>query len=300
MKFVVVPGIDDSDEAHWQTRWETEWGDTASRVQVASWTAPELTDWSEAISRAVAASDSRSVVIVAHSLGCLAAAHYLVTTDPVVAGAFLVAPPDPANRNFPAAAATFHEMSWGPLPVPGLVLCSDNDPFCDRLAAAGIAHTWGVPRVTVGAAGHLNSASGFGAWESGRALLTAFVGGLAPRDRRFPAPRFEPVAADDPEVARLVMALTDELARAGYTAEETFGYSAAQLKAAGVRLAGAFVEGELVGIGGIEVGDPRRRRAQALLRRPALAASEPGQWTADHADRAVQDRWAQRSPPRDR
>ena len=64
-----------------------------------------------------------------------------------------------------------------------------------------------------------------------------------------------PVDVRDPEVLALVDALTAELAGGGYTAEETFGYSAEQLAASGVHLVGARGDGALVGIGGVELLD---------------------------------------------
>lgn len=54
-------------------------------------------------------------------------------------------------------------------------------------------------------------------------------------------------------VAALIEALTVELAGAGYTDEETFGYSADQLEESGVHLVGARLDDVLVGIGGVEV-----------------------------------------------
>lgn len=62
-----------------------------------------------------------------------------------------------------------------------------------------------------------------------------------------------PVRATEPGVRVLVDALTEELAGEGYTAEETFGYSAERLEQAGVHLVGARVDGALVGIAGVEV-----------------------------------------------
>jgi len=63
-----------------------------------------------------------------------------------------------------------------------------------------------------------------------------------------------PVRASDPEVARLIEALTEELAESGYTPEQTFGYSVDRLEEAGVHLVGASVDGRLAGIAGVEVG----------------------------------------------
>jgi predicted alpha/beta hydrolase family esterase len=53
MHFVTIPGIDGSDHEHWQSIWEAEWGQRASRISVSSWASPELDDWCDAIDRAV-------------------------------------------------------------------------------------------------------------------------------------------------------------------------------------------------------------------------------------------------------
>jgi predicted alpha/beta hydrolase family esterase len=54
MRYVTIPGIDGSDHEHWQSIWEAEWGQQASRISVSSWSRPELEDWCDAIDRAVA------------------------------------------------------------------------------------------------------------------------------------------------------------------------------------------------------------------------------------------------------
>jgi putative acetyltransferase len=64
-----------------------------------------------------------------------------------------------------------------------------------------------------------------------------------------------PVTVRDPGVPDLIDALTVELARSGYSDEETFGYSLDQLEASGVHLVGASLDGSLVGIGGVELQD---------------------------------------------
>ena len=64
--------------------------------------------------------------------------------------------------------------------------------------------------------------------------------------------RVLPVRATDPAVAPLLDALTAELAGAGYTPDQTFGYTADQLERAGVHLVGAEVGGRLVGVAGLE------------------------------------------------
>lgn len=61
------------------------------------------------------------------------------------------------------------------------------------------------------------------------------------------------VGLTEPQVVALLDALTAELAVEGYTTEQTFGYTVEQLQGANVRMVGARVDGELVGIGGLEV-----------------------------------------------
>ena len=68
-----------------------------------------------------------------------------------------------------------------------------------------------------------------------------------------PIIQVHPVAVSEPQVVALLDALTTELAGEGYTAEQTFGYTADQLQSANIYLVGARIEGELVGIGGLEM-----------------------------------------------
>ena len=192
---VIVPGIGGSGPEHWQSRWEAELPDVR-RIEPASWDHPELDDWVAAIDRAVAAS-AAPPVLIAHSLGCLAVAHWASrvsahepdsradaasaprtsTTSPVVAGAFLVAPPDIAGPEFPQDAPSFAVAAPGPLPVTAVVVGSSDDPYCAADRAVELASAWGVPHVDIGAHGHVNVASGFGEWREGRRLFGEFVGG---------------------------------------------------------------------------------------------------------------------------
>jgi uncharacterized protein len=178
MHYVTIPGIDGSDHEHWQSIWETEWGPRATRISVSSWARPELDDWCDAIDRAVLQAGAPGVVLVAHSLGCLAAAHWTARRRLGVAGVFLVSPPDRAGPRFPAAAETFKAVPEVPVAVPGLIVTSDNDPYCSSDVAGRLAEAWALPRVSAGPVGHINSASDLGRWDTGCALLAAFAVGL--------------------------------------------------------------------------------------------------------------------------
>ncbi|MGW4955741.1 RBBP9/YdeN family alpha/beta hydrolase [Nonomuraea sp. NPDC004186] len=137
----------------------------------SSWDEPDLDDWCHAIDRAVDERPSADVVLVAHSLGCLAAARWVARRQPDIRGVFLVAPPDNTGPNFPAEAPTFTAVDATPLHVPGLVVSSDDDPYCSPEVASRLAAGWRLHHVSAGSAGHINSASGLGRWDSGRELL---------------------------------------------------------------------------------------------------------------------------------
>ncbi len=171
--WVIVPGIWDSDPDHWQSIWQRERGDAAVRTAPASWSEPDPADWQRAIGRAVDAVP-RPPVLVAHSLGVLAAADWLADHGDRVAGAFLVAPPDPDGPSFPAAAVGFRAPSRR-VTAPTVLVVSDDDPYCSADRALGFARTMGAEVARVGRQQHVNVASGVGAWPEGRRLLDALV-----------------------------------------------------------------------------------------------------------------------------
>ncbi|WIE66475.1 alpha/beta fold hydrolase [Curtobacterium sp. MCLR17_036] len=170
--WVIVPGIWNSDPEHWQSVWQDERGAGAVRIEPASWSDPDPADWRDAITRAVR-SCPEPPVLVAHSLGVLAVADWLAAAVGTAAGAFLVAPPDPAAPGFPEAAGGF--AAPRPLPdgahVPTRMVVSDDDPYCSVDRATAFARTLGATVLRVGALGHVNVASGVGAWPAGRSLL---------------------------------------------------------------------------------------------------------------------------------
>ncbi|MGO4595074.1 RBBP9/YdeN family alpha/beta hydrolase [Leifsonia sp. 2TAF2] len=174
LRTITVPGIGGSDERHWQTIWERESTDML-RFAPQSWDEPDFDEWSGALDRAVG---TDPVVVVAHSLGCLLAVRWAHANPDRVAGLFLVAAPDPDGPNFPRQGTSFaRELQVRP-PSPGVIIASEDDPYCTPERSAALAASWGLPRISVGEHGHLNSASGLGSWSEGRNLLTAFVAGL--------------------------------------------------------------------------------------------------------------------------
>lgn len=176
-RIVVVPGIGGSGEAHWQTLWEAS-DPRFVRFAPSSWDAPDLEDWLAALDRAVAAS-SEPPVLVAHSLGCLLLAHWWGRGAGAARGAFLVATPDPDGPAFPVAeAASFRDPPEAKAPFPVLMIASADDPYGTPAHAVAWARTWGARLIDIGAAGHINAASGLGDWPRGKTLLSDFLASL--------------------------------------------------------------------------------------------------------------------------
>ena len=102
---VILPGIGGSGELHWQTRWEKS-NPRYQRFQPTDWNQPDLEDWISALDRVVGAAP-KPPLLVAHSLACLLVAHWQQVSTAPVAGAFLVAVPNPQSEAFPTEAASF-------------------------------------------------------------------------------------------------------------------------------------------------------------------------------------------------
>ena len=73
--YLIIPGWNGSGTNHWQSHWQLLLPNS-KRIHVESWSQPNLEDWIEAIDRDVRNSPTDKVVLVAHSLGCVAVAHW--------------------------------------------------------------------------------------------------------------------------------------------------------------------------------------------------------------------------------
>lgn len=169
-RIVIVPGWRNSGPAHWQSLWARQLPGT-ERVEQDDWLVPHREAWVGALEELVLA-DSRPVVLVAHSLGCIAAVHMGEQAASRVRGALLVAPADPERR---AQLSDFAPVPYAPLPYRSVLVASSNDPFCPIRRAGAYARAWGSELVRLQNAGHINVESGFGAWPLGLALLQSLL-----------------------------------------------------------------------------------------------------------------------------
>ncbi|MDM0111687.1 alpha/beta hydrolase [Variovorax sp. J22R133] len=167
---LLLPGWQNSDPAHWQSRWEAIYGD--HRVEQNDWMRPLRGDWSTQLEEAVLAA-TQPVVLAAHSLGCILVANWAAHSRNThkVRAALLVAPGDVEREDLRELIPGWAPIVRKPLPFPSLLIAADNDPYCEAARSRQMAADWGAAFMDAGARGHLNSESGLGDWPQGRALL---------------------------------------------------------------------------------------------------------------------------------
>lgn len=181
---LVLPGYMNSGAGHWQTRWEFLCP-TFERVPMHDWDHPVRDTWCRTLDTAVRAAH-RPVVLAAHSLGCLTVAFWAAQYASAeclakVAGALLVAVPDPDGTAFPQDAAGFEPVPLSKLPFASVVVASTDDPYGSVSFSQRCAAAWGSRWYEIGARGHINADSGLGDWENGQRWLASLVqdGGAA-------------------------------------------------------------------------------------------------------------------------
>ena len=171
-RVLIVPGLHDSGDGHWQTSWQRLFPHF-ERVVQDDWDKPDLHTWSERVGQVLRRSD-RPVLVAAHSFGCLATIHRASVEAGSIAGVLLVAPADPARFGI------VPQMRRRELSCPSIVVGSLNDPWMEARRAADWAEEWKSEFIYAGALGHINADSQLGDWEFGLSLLSSLAAGCAP------------------------------------------------------------------------------------------------------------------------
>lgn len=171
---LILPGLGNSGPGHWQVRWAEKMR-TAAIVEQADWDEPELDDWVDTLDQA-ARLTTRPVVLVGHSLSCIAIAHAAQRLPENVRGAFLVAPTDvELSPAVPPEVEPFRPVPRDPFPFPSMVVASTNDIYCSIDRAVEFATCWGSDFHMAGEAGHINVQSGHGPWPEGLLMFTRLM-----------------------------------------------------------------------------------------------------------------------------
>jgi predicted alpha/beta hydrolase family esterase len=156
---VIVPGLCNSDNRHWQTLWQTQLPHS-TRIALDNWDQPDLEKWKAGIRTELDRLDKPAVVI-AHSFGTLASASVAAEFPEKIAALFLVAPADPDKFHIAG------KLPQHPLPTPAKIIASSNDPWLTESKAAYWALQWGADFLRLKDVGHINSESNLGIWHQG-------------------------------------------------------------------------------------------------------------------------------------
>ncbi len=168
--YFIIPGLGNSGEEHWQTFFE-QTGTNFQRIVQQEWDAPDCNDWVSTIDKAIENYDPATVVLIGHSLGCATIAHWANRSAKKIKGALLAAPSD-----IEAPVYTFPATGFTPIPLTKInfrtiVVASENDEWVSLQRAKYFAAAWGSEFISIGNAGHINAASGYGKWQQGLEIL---------------------------------------------------------------------------------------------------------------------------------
>ncbi|HLP05475.1 MAG TPA: alpha/beta fold hydrolase [Paludibacter sp.] len=169
--YFIVPGYGGSGPDHWQTYFEKSPGNF-KRINQKDWDHPDIDEWTETVDKAIAGYDPESVVLVAHSLGCLTVAEWVKRYNRKIKAALLVAPPDTDVINKKVRGKLFTESPTQRIPFPTTLVASTNDPWASIEKAEFYARQWGSEFINIGDAGHINAQSGLGEWKQGLEILS--------------------------------------------------------------------------------------------------------------------------------
>ncbi|MET3819721.1 putative alpha/beta hydrolase family esterase [Burkholderia sp. PvR073] len=173
---LIVPGLRDHVEDHWQTHLQRRLPNARA---VAPLEADKLSRAARvaALDAALAAIDG-PVILVAHSAGVMIVVHWALQATRAIDGALLAAPADldtPMPAGYPAPDAIdahgWTPVPTQPLPFPSIVAASRNDPLARFERTEAFAAGWGSKLVDLGEVGHLNPASGYGEWHDAERLI---------------------------------------------------------------------------------------------------------------------------------
>jgi len=168
--YFIVPGLGNSIGEHWQTYFEKS-AANFYRVEQKDWDTPNSADWVENISQAIAGYKPETVVLIGHSLGCIAIANWAKISNFKIKGALLVAPSDVEAPKYNFDTLGFEKVPLDGIDFKTIVVASTNDEWVNIHRAEFFAECWGSEFINIGEAGHINTTSGFGEWKAGLEIL---------------------------------------------------------------------------------------------------------------------------------
>lgn len=172
---LIIPGLGDSGEKHWQSFWLQKFTNSTKVIQ-DNWNEPQLHQWLGRLSKTIKKLD-KPIILVAHSLAVSLVLHWLnQNNNPNIIAAFLVAPADvDSPEHTPDFLRGFAPIPTTKLPFPSVVIATENDTYMSLERAEYLAQMWGSDFINIGQKGHINSDSNLENWEEGQVFLQQLI-----------------------------------------------------------------------------------------------------------------------------
>ena len=172
---LIIPGLGDSGEKHWQSFWLQKFPNSTKVIQ-DNWDAPQLHEWLSRLDENIQ-QISEPTILVAHSLAVSLVMHWVSkNNNPNIIGALLVAPADVNSpEHTPEFLRHFSPIPTQPVPFPTVVVGTENDTYISLERAKKLASYWGSDFINIGFKGHINSDSNLGYWEEGQSFLQQLI-----------------------------------------------------------------------------------------------------------------------------
>jgi uncharacterized protein len=169
---LILPGLGNSGEKHWQTVWEQLYP-SFIRVNQTNWDTPVCEDWITVIDDKIQEIGHENIILVGHSLACSTIGYWAEKYKTKIKGALLVALSDTEADTYPSGTTGFIPMPTTKLPFKTIAVTSDNDYYVTLERAKLFAENWGSKLVILNNLGHINGESNLGEWQFGLELLKA-------------------------------------------------------------------------------------------------------------------------------
>ena len=174
-KLLILTGLGDSGEKHWQSYWLRKFENSTKLIQ-DNWEEPQLKNWLINLNETIQKIDTPTI-LVAHSLAVSMVMHWAsANRNQNIIGALLVAPADvDSPEHTPEVTWNFAPIPKLKLNFPSIVISSENDPYISIERAEYLAKKWGSDFINVGKKGHINSESNLEYWEEGQLILQQLI-----------------------------------------------------------------------------------------------------------------------------
>lgn len=174
-KILILTGLGDSGENHWQSYWLRKFENSTKLIQ-DNWNEPQLKNWQTNLNETILKLDTPTI-LVAHSVAVLLVVHWTsANNNPNIIGALLVAPADvDSPEHTPDIIRNFSPIPKLKLRFPSIVISSENDPYISIERAEYLAKKWGSDFINIGQKGHINSESNLEYWEEGQLILQQLI-----------------------------------------------------------------------------------------------------------------------------